>query len=160
MLVKSLFIAVLLSAPVALAVGPAAADPWKNESGNGRYEREYKYEWRDGNCKYEYKQGKHGYKEERKCKGGSQYTGGPPPWAPAYGYRANQRGPQTAYTPPFDIGLGNCNRELLGNLLGATAGGLAGSQIGDGRGQLAAISSSSWNADSPPTKPWGSSIMP
>ena len=45
---------------------------------------------------------------------------------------------ETAYVPPFDIGLGNCNREMLGSLLGAAAGGLAGSRIGDGRGQLAA----------------------
>jgi surface antigen len=68
----------------------------------------------------------------------------PPPWAPAWGYRAKHKGKnkhkvQQAYVPPFDIGLGNCNRELLGSLLGAAAGGLAGSQIGDGRGQLAAV---------------------
>ncbi len=152
MLTKSVFMAVLLAVPVALATGPAAADPWKDESGNGKYEREYereykykeerkrdrhgyKYEWQDGNCKYEYKKGKHGYKEERKCKGGAHYTGGPPPWAPAHGY---QGGAQTAYVPPFDIGLGGCNRELLGSLLGGAAGGLIGSRIGDGRGQLAA----------------------
>ncbi len=74
MLTKSIFMAVLLSAPVALAIGPAAADPWKDESGNGKYEREYKYkeerkrdehgykhEWQDGNCKYEYKANKHCY---------------------------------------------------------------------------------------------------
>jgi surface antigen len=152
MLTKSIFMAVLLTVPAALATGPAAADPWKDESGSGKYEREYeykeeykrdkhgyKYKWQDGNCKYEYKKGKHGYKEKRKCKGGAHYTGGPPPWAPAHGYRAHQRGAQTAYAPPFDIGLGSCNRELLGSLLGAAAGGLAGSQIGDGRGQLAAV---------------------
>jgi surface antigen len=156
MLTKSIFIAVLLTAPVALATGPAAAHSWNDESGNGKYEREYKYKeeykrdrhgykykWQDGNCKYEYKQGKHGYKEKRKCKGGARFTGGPPPWAPAHGYRAPRHGgyqgsTQTAYVPPFDIGLGGCNRELLGSLLGAAAGGLAGSQIGDGRGQLAA----------------------
>jgi surface antigen len=52
----------------------------------------------------------------------------PPPWAPAWGYRAKHKGKnkhkvQQAYVPPFDIGLGNCNRELLGSLLGAVAGG-------------------------------------
>ncbi len=73
----------------------------------------------------------------------------PPPWAPAWGYRNKHKGKgkgknkhrvqvQQAYVPPYDIGLGRCNRELLGSLLGAAAGGLAGSQIGDGRGQLAA----------------------
>jgi surface antigen len=68
----------------------------------------------------------------------------PPPWAPAWGYRAKHKGKnkhkvQQAYVPPYDIGLGRCNRELLGSLLGAAAGGLAGSQIGDGRSQLAAV---------------------
>jgi surface antigen len=157
MLTKSIFIAVLLSAPVALAIGPAAADPWKDESGNGKYEREYdykeerkrdkhgyKYEWQDGDCKYKYKADKHGYKEERKCKNGAHYAGGPPPWAPAHGHRAHsdggyQAGTQIAYVPPFDIGLGRCNREVLGGLLGAAAGGLVGSRFGDGRGQLAAV---------------------
>lgn len=32
----------------------------------------------------------------------------------------------------------NCNRELMGSILGAGVGGLAGSQIGSGNGQLAA----------------------
>ena len=157
MLTKSIFIAVLLSAPVALAIGPAAADPWKDESGNGKYEREYdykeerkrdehgyKHKWQDGDCKYEYKTDKHGYKEERKCRNGAHYAGGPPPWAPAHGYRANrhggyQRGIQTAYVPPFDIDLGRCNRELLGSILGGAVGGLAGSRIGDGREQVVAV---------------------
>jgi surface antigen len=132
----------------------AAADPWKDESGNGKQESKYKeeykrdkdgykYKWKDGNCKYEYKADKNGYKEERKCKsgahytGGPRYTGGPQPWAPAHGYQYSD-GTQTAYVPPLDLGTGRCNRELLGSLLGAAAGGLAGSRIGDGRGQLAA----------------------
>jgi hypothetical protein len=37
-------------------------------------------------CKYEYKSGPHGFKEEYRCDGGSRrYDGGPPPWAPAHG---------------------------------------------------------------------------
>jgi surface antigen len=67
----------------------------------------------------------------------------PPPWAPAWGYHAKGKGKnkhrvQQAYVPPYDIGLGRCNRDLIGGLLGAAAGGLAGSQIGNGKGQLAA----------------------
>ena len=72
--------------------GPALADPWKDESGNGRrggYEgrggygegrggygaynmdRDYKEEYRRGNCKVERKWERDGgYKEETKCKGG------------------------------------------------------------------------------------------
>ena len=66
----------------------------------------------------------------------------PPPWAPAWGYRAkgkNKHSVQQAYVPPYDIGLGRCNRDLIGGLLGAAAGGLAGAQIGSGKGQLAAV---------------------
>ncbi|MXQ11177.1 hypothetical protein GR328_06870 [Microvirga makkahensis] len=76
--------------------GSAAADPWKDESGKGRwrggYERGYddpgpgagygrerprrerqafKQEYDDGRCKYERKLEKSGeYKEEVKCRGG------------------------------------------------------------------------------------------
>ncbi len=134
----------------------ASADKWKDESGHGKgkyeYKREkhkgrgkkYKHEWQDGNCKYEYKSDGHGYKEERKCKGGPRYAGGPPPWAPAHGYRRKHGGGdcgvvQSAYVPPFDINLGRCNRQTLGTLLGAAGGGLLGSRIGKGDGRLAAV---------------------
>jgi hypothetical protein len=74
--------------------GSASADPWKDESGKGRwrggYERSYDYpgrgydyerprrerrafkqEYDDGRCKYERKLEKSGeYKEEVKCRGG------------------------------------------------------------------------------------------
>ena len=58
-----------------------SADPWKDESGKGRwraergdyrgsYAREYKQEFRQGNCKIERKWERNGgYKEEVKCKG-------------------------------------------------------------------------------------------
>jgi hypothetical protein len=80
--------------------GPAFADPWKDESGKGRWsegrgyegrgdygegrrygegrgrygaynmDREYKEEYRRGNCKIERKWERDGgYKEETKCKG-------------------------------------------------------------------------------------------
>jgi hypothetical protein len=65
--------------------GPALADPWKDESGKGRwgydrghrsygYDREYKQEFRQGNCKIERKWERGGeYKEEIKCKGGHRW---------------------------------------------------------------------------------------
>lgn len=71
----------------------------------------------------------------------------PPPWAPAHGYRA-KKGPKqqpavvavpvvpAVGLPRFE--LSNCNRELVGGLMGAAAGGLVGSQIGKGDGRLAA----------------------
>ncbi len=70
----------------------------------------------------------------------------PPPWAPAWGYRAKSMGNgknkhrvQQAYTPPYDIGLGRCKRDLIGGLLGGAAGGLIGSRFGKGDGKLAAV---------------------
>lgn len=75
---------------------PALADPWKDESGKGRwrggYERgddwgergygrkrhSYKEEYRRGGCKVERKWDGDEYKEEVKCKRGRGY--------PAYGY--------------------------------------------------------------------------
>jgi hypothetical protein len=77
--------AFMIAALMALTV-PAAADPWRDESGKGRwrgdyredygggyrgyYAREYKEEFRRGDCKIERKWQRDGdYKEEIKCKG-------------------------------------------------------------------------------------------
>ncbi len=69
MLTKSIFMAVLLTVPAALATGPAAADPWKDESGNGNYERGYQY-------KEERKRDRHGYKYERQDANRGEGEGG------------------------------------------------------------------------------------
>jgi hypothetical protein len=68
---------------VSLLISPAFADPWKDESGKGRwdaydrgygrsygsYDREYREFYR-GPCKIERKWERNGeYKEETKCKG-------------------------------------------------------------------------------------------
>ncbi|MGQ0684155.1 hypothetical protein [Bradyrhizobium sp.] len=68
---------------ITLLAGPATADPWKDESGKGRwgdydrryersysYDRDYKQEFYRGPCKIERKWSRNGeYKEETKCKG-------------------------------------------------------------------------------------------
>ncbi len=122
----------------------------------GRHRRHgYEYEYRDGDCEYEYEEDEHGFEEEYECRRRARYRKGPPPWAPAHGYRRHRHhdhdhdyhahdddGYDTApiaYEPPFDIGLGGCNRELLGGLLGGAAGAIVGAQIGDGDGQLVAV---------------------
>lgn len=73
-----------------------------------------------------------------------RFQGGPPPWAPAHGYRRKMRQHDTAIllpTAPTSGAplLGQCNREMIGQLLGGAAGAAVGSQIGDGKGRLAAI---------------------
>lgn len=74
--------ALVAIAALMMLAGPVLADPWKDESGKGRWgydrgsyraynqEREYKQEYRRGNCKIERKWERSGeYKEEVKCKG-------------------------------------------------------------------------------------------
>ncbi|MHB8764921.1 MAG: RT0821/Lpp0805 family surface protein [Deferrisomatales bacterium] len=69
--------------------------------------------------------------------------GGPPPWAPAHGYRRGGAGAETAavvpYAAPFQLDVGRCNRGTLGTVLGGVAGGVLGSRVGDGTGRTAAI---------------------
>lgn len=104
----------------------AIADPWKDESGHGHHVR-----WGPPDEIVHY--------EERR--------GGPPPWAPAHGYRREHSGhptyhrhPQATYrySTDFGIGHGTCNRHAVGALLGGVAGGVAGAQIGKGDGKTAA----------------------
>jgi surface antigen len=129
----------------------ALADSWKNESGRGGdrtgygYEESYdrgghvKREWKSGNCKYEYKSGPKGVKEEYKCDRGVRY-GGPPVWVPP-GHRAGLY--RTVYPQgPLDLAVGRCNREMIGQIVGGAMGGLAGAQIGGGNGRLAAVAGS------------------
>lgn len=137
-----------LAAAASLVALPtlAIADPGKNESGHGRgaykYEEKYdrgghvKREWKSGDCKYEYKSGPGGVKEEYHCKGGRRYAG-PLAWVPP-GHRGWPY--RTAYPQaPLDLDMGRCNREVIGQILGGAVGGAAGSQIGDGNGRLVAV---------------------
>lgn len=74
---------------------------------------------------------------------------GPPPWAPAHGYRRKYI---TYYThdrreirvPESDLVLGStsgparCNRDVVGAVVGGAAGAVAGSRFGSGSGKTAA----------------------
>jgi len=65
----------LIAAVLALASASPLADPWKDESGHGRYKGgKYEEKYRDGPCKVKRKWDRGGYKEERKCER---------PWRPA-----------------------------------------------------------------------------
>ncbi len=71
---------------------------------------------------------------------------GPPAWAPAWGYRGKQKvrykhagivyeaAPADLVRVP-EIGLGRCNRDIIGAILGGAVGAAAGSQIGKGDGR-------------------------
>lgn len=75
--------------------------------------------------------------------------GGPPPWAPAWGYRSKQKFKYwrngVAYEAYPDslvrlpaLGLGRCDRDIVGALLGGAIGAAAGSQFGKGDGRTLA----------------------
>jgi surface antigen len=138
-------------------VSVSAHPPWergerehkhKKKHKKGRYKYKskrygYKEEYRDGNCKYKYKEGPRGYKEEIKCRRPRWAKGGPPPWAPAHGYRRKFKRRyevkrEETYAPPYGIGLGRCNRGEINSVLGGVAGGIIGSQIGKGDGKTVA----------------------
>ncbi|WP_116341450.1 MULTISPECIES: hypothetical protein [Enterobacter] len=73
---KSALLATL--ATLLIASTSVYADPWKDESGNGRrydyHGDSHKTVYRDGRCKVERKwEGNGEYKEERKCKGYSDH---------------------------------------------------------------------------------------
>ena len=93
-----------------IVIGTASADPYKDESGNGR--------------------GKSAWKQDR---------GGPPPWAPAHGYRRDRDRDYDLARLPIDIASGRCNREVIGQVLGGAAGAVIGSGVGDGDGRLIAV---------------------
>ena len=110
MLGKTITIATAVAA-LTLSTG-LQADPWKKSHGPGK-DRPHQSQARKG--------------------------GGPPPWAPAHGYRA-KRGASVYYEAPdvyerhtreFGIHSGTCNRQELGTVLGGVVGGVVGSRVGD-----------------------------
>lgn len=84
------------------------------------------------------------------------HRGGPPPWAPAHGYRRKQehkhkhkhkhederrRHARAEPEQPgvIDVGLGRCNRDLIGAVIGGTIGGVIGSQVGESPAERAIV---------------------
>jgi surface antigen len=65
--------------------------------------------------------------------------GGPPPWAPAHGYRRKQGDGRVVYAAPYGISTGICDRTLLGAALGGAAGGLIASEVAHGTNRPVAI---------------------
>ncbi|HLF39151.1 MAG TPA: glycine zipper 2TM domain-containing protein [Burkholderiales bacterium] len=69
--------------------------------------------------------------------------GDPPPWAPAHGKR-KKGDAYTGYTGKkwdkhYGVVNGRCNREAVGAVIGAAAGGAIGSQVGRGENRPIAI---------------------
>jgi len=155
----SLIVSSLAAAGV-LALGePAAADPpWKghghkdarSDDGDGWWSRDDDRGHKHHKHKHKYK--KHGHDDYRgahhtywhKTKThdyrAASFSGGPPPWAPAWGYRARQAevayggGYGSPYAPeyapdyfiPYGIASGTCNRASVGYNVGSAVGDASG----------------------------------
>lgn len=132
---KVIFFLIVVSLSIPLYSVPSDAGPaW------GKHKKKNKYKY-----KGEYEVDPFGKMVAKKPEGVVWVKGGPPPWAPAHGYRRKKkysRGTVTVYKPPYGVDLGRCNRseinEVLGGIAGGVAGGVMGSQIGKGDGKTAA----------------------
>ncbi len=132
MLRKALTLVVLLIFSFA-ASDAMSAPPWaRDDGGPGAGKGKGKgYGKQKGPKKHKNKGGK-----------GVRFSGGPPPWAPAHGYRRKHGGSgqyvgRGSYGTPYGIDLGTCNRDKIGAVIGGVAGGALGSQVGKGDGKLA-----------------------
>lgn len=136
-----------LAVALLITLQPALADRGKDESGNYSRGKQEQQKNAKGN-----KGGKQSHDHSHSHGNGRQAArferNGPPPWAPAHGYRRNQGDGTLAvsdrYDPEFearvqadnarvsaDIGIssGTCNRDTIGTVLGAVAGGVIGNRV-------------------------------
>lgn len=116
---------------MAAAVAAVAALSWSapasaDKGGRHGHPKVEKWEYDDGECKYEYKRTPGVTKEEVKCRNPT----------PRIVYLRDLPRAVPAQAP----GLGSlrCNRDLIFGVLGGVAGGAIGSQIGKGDGRTAA----------------------
>jgi surface antigen/Ni/Co efflux regulator RcnB len=107
--------------------------------------------WADNDKKNHNPPGHSKHRDDDRGKGGGhghdKARGGPPAWAPAWGYRGKEklkykRGARYYEVEPASLvqignnGFGTCNRDVIGAILGGAAGAAAGSQFGKGDGKI------------------------
>lgn len=128
------------AAVAAFAAVPALADddehgPKIEVHDNGK---DYKYEYKDHRCKYEYKlnyrTGEEKVEQKGNCRGVSPrravyYDEGP--------VVLEERDYEYEEAPPSRRRLA-CNRQVIGTVIGGVAGGVIGSQVGSGDGRRVA----------------------
>jgi surface antigen len=126
------------TAAAAFAAMPALADRGKDESGHGpKVEvhdngKDYKYEYKDRRCKYEYKlnyrTGEEKIEQKGDCRGVSPRRAVYHSDVEVYDDEAVSRSPRRIA----------CNRDVIGAVIGGVAGGIAGSNVGHGDGRKVA----------------------
>ncbi len=152
--IAGIVVSVALASPMMVM-----ADPGKNESGNGNcWEHKVTIECK-GNEKHKNKnKQKSEYEYEYESEGEYKHTAvGPPPWAPAHGWRAKHGEAHNEYTrereyerpviierggthvvvsngtASVDVGIeqGTCNRKVIGTVVGGVIGGVLGNRVGN-----------------------------
>lgn len=125
----------------------AIADPGKKEGGHGHYS---KHEGKNKNS------GKHKHKKKNDYEYADEHkhtAGGPPPWAPAHGWRRKHGSERYDYeheherplvtesdgtyvrvsdgSASVDVGIdmGTCNRKAIGTVIGGVIGGAIGNHV-------------------------------
>ncbi len=145
---SALLFATVLAMPMA-----ATADRDRDRDRDG-YDGDYGEECQDrrgnGRCK-----GGNGRGNGHRGRGGDHHAGGPPPWAPAHGWRRKHGGgydrDYAEYDDDYyvdersgarvhvsngaasiDVGIrdGHCNREQIGTVVGGLIGGAIGNRVG------------------------------
>ncbi|HEY0686281.1 MAG TPA: glycine zipper 2TM domain-containing protein [Steroidobacter sp.] len=122
----------------------ALADPDKGESGHGpKVEvhdngKDYKYEYKDRRCKYEYKlnyrTGEEKIEQKGDCRGVSPRRAVYPD-VEVYHEHDHEDEYEVA---PRSSGRIACNRDVIGAVIGGVMGGVAGSNVGSGDGRKVA----------------------
>ncbi len=155
LMIRTLIVATAaLSMATVISAGPALADDDDyddddyyeyeyddDDDDDYRYRRHYPPEWAPahGHRHKHHKYHKHKHRHGHGHRHGHRHGHGHHQDYRYESYRAEPYPNNYAYNPLSDIGVGRCNRDALGALLGAATGGLIGSQIGDGTGQMAAV---------------------
>lgn len=133
--------ALIIGAAAAACIAtPALADRDKDEHGGGpKIEvkdngKDYKYEYKDGRCKYEYhlnyRTGEEKVEQKGDCRGVSPRRALYP-----IDYPVEREGRVYDHGPVVSGRRIACHRELIGTVLGGVAGGVAGSHVGHGDGR-------------------------
>ncbi len=109
-----LIVSVVIFALTAWAPASMAGPAW------GRDKKKFKHKYKE-----KYEVGPFGKMVARDTGAPFWPKGGPPPWAPAHGYRRKSGG-AAAYAPPYGIAAGKCNRRQIGDVLRSAGGQVAG----------------------------------
>ncbi len=132
-------LALIVFAAFSMAVSDAWSKPPWARGEDGYSEGKGKGHWKHKHKRKHKRHGKHRHWGGKSVR----FSGGPPPWAPAHGYRRKFRGSRHyvtrgTYATPYGIHLGTCNRDKIGMVIGGVAGAALGSQFGKGDGRIAA----------------------